>query len=78
MNYMMLWLNNDPKKALVDKIQEAARFYQEKYAYTPNCCRVPLGTLAPLSVLEVDGIRVTESRLVLKNHLEIGVEVERC
>ena len=48
MNTGMLWFDNDPKTALVVKIERAAEYYLKKYGRKPNLCLIhptALGTI---------------------------------
>ncbi len=36
----LLWYDNDPRRALEDKIGRAAQRYHEKYGHWPNTCYV--------------------------------------
>jgi len=36
----MLWFDNDPQRNLIEKIQQAADYYQQKYGSQPTLCFV--------------------------------------
>ncbi len=73
MNEGLLWFDADPKRALSEKIAQAADRYQHKYGRKPNLCYVnPL--MLPGGETGCNGVRVIPSRYVLKYHFWIGVE----
>lgn len=85
MNIGMLWFDNDRQVDLVTRIERAAIYYQSKYGQRPNLCYIhpcmaphksPQDQLqAPdLPVLKTGNILVRATRLVLPNHLWIGVD----
>jgi hypothetical protein len=36
----MLWYDNSPKTTIMDKIDEARQYYEEKFGFIPNLCFV--------------------------------------
>ncbi|PKN88166.1 MAG: hypothetical protein CVU46_01820 [Chloroflexi bacterium HGW-Chloroflexi-8] len=36
----MLWFDNDPQRNLIEKIHQAADYYQQKYGSQPTLCFV--------------------------------------
>lgn len=36
----MLWFDNDKKTSIPNKVEKAARYYQEKYGVNPDLCYV--------------------------------------
>jgi hypothetical protein len=50
MEFGLLWYDRDPKRALEDKIGQAAQRYRQKYGRWPNTCYVH-----PLTVADVAG-----------------------
>ena len=36
----MLWFDNDPQRKINEKINQAAKYYQQKYGSRPNLCFV--------------------------------------
>ena len=74
----MMWFDNDPKKNLELKIQQAADFYRKKYGCKPDICLVNPKTLVQSTeVLASDHkgkIKILLLRAVLPDHLWIGVE----
>ena len=76
MNTGMLWFDNNPKTDLSAKIRQAAAYYQQKYGTKPNLCFVH-PTLASKDPQSPTGILVKTNRLVLPNHLWIGVNEQK-
>ena len=66
----MLWFDNDPKKDLQQKIEEAACFYEHKYGQEPNFAELPLTA----SSVEVDGLTITRSKSMRPNYIWVGRE----
>lgn len=67
----MLWFDNDPRSDLPAKVIRAADYYQKKYGKKPEICFVH-----PSAVNEtqrMDGIEIRGSKMVLPNHLWIGL-----
>ena len=73
MNVGMLWFDNDPKKALDEKITQAAEFFKKKYGQAPDTCMVSPGMLTGAEH-QVVGVTVRQWRTVTPGHLWIGVE----
>jgi hypothetical protein len=72
MDIGMLWYDNDPKKALAEKVDQAASFYNKKYGKTPDLCFVhPSMTQDGRSQAGIVEIRASGS--VLPNYFWIGV-----
>jgi hypothetical protein len=40
MEFGLLWYDSDPQRALEEKIEQAARRYQQKFGRPPNLCYV--------------------------------------
>lgn len=67
----MLWFDNDPRTDLPAKVTQAADYYQKKYGKKPDVCFVH-----PSAVNEeqrYNGIAIRRSRMVLPNHLWVGL-----
>lgn len=73
MNTGMMWFDNDPKTALLEKIERAATYYREKYGRAPDICLVN-PKMMPEPELRAGRIVVQSQRLVLPGHLWIGVQ----
>ena len=46
MNVGMLWLDDDRKRSLDEKVNRAVEYYREKYGRMPEMCLVNKGMLA--------------------------------
>lgn len=68
----LLWFDDDPKKTLDVKIEQAAARYREKYGRTPNACYVSPATTVAES--KKPGLRVLPARGIRPNYLWIGVD----
>ncbi len=68
----MLWYDDDPKKTLETKIEQATARYVEKYGHRPNACYISaaLGT----TDAKKQGLRVIPARTLRPNYLWIGVD----
>ena len=73
MNTGMMWFDNDPKTALIEKIERAAAYYREKYGRVPDLCLVNPGMMSEPE-MHAGRIVVKSLRAVLPGHLWIGVE----
>lgn len=68
----MMWFNDDPKKSLFDKIQEATDYYVTKNnGQKPNLCLVNPGAFDPN--VEIEGMEIQQLRSILPGHLWIGM-----
>jgi hypothetical protein len=72
MDIGMLWLDDDKKSSLDDKIRKAADYYQEKYGQKPDICLVNQAMLA--NEKRVDAIQVQPAHNVLPNHFWVGIK----
>ena len=74
----MLWFDNDPKKSLDLKVQQAVDYYRHKYGRSPDLCLVNPGNLVktnpPAETLLAGRVTVRPFRSVLPGHLWIGME----
>ncbi len=55
----------------IELIQEAAKYYRQKYGKEPNCVHVNINEM-PAELIE--GIRIVGTRNVQPRHVWIGVE----
>lgn len=69
-NIGMLWYDDDDK-SMIEKIKDAAEFYQNKYGAKPNRAFVRDVEFDP--EMTIDGIEIRPSVLVARNHVWIGV-----
>jgi hypothetical protein len=75
----LLWYDNDPRRELAVKVEEAAQRYREKFGSTPNTCYVNQAELngqsAAIAVAGMPGaLRVLPARNILPHHFWIGIE----
>jgi hypothetical protein len=68
----MLWLDDDKKSSLDEKIRKAAAYYLEKYGQKPDICLVNQAMLGEEK--KVDAIQVQPANNVLPNHFWVGVK----
>ncbi len=68
----LLWFDNDPKRPLAAKIDEAARRYAEKFGRAPNTCFVNPAALEK-EVVQLEQLRVIGAHNILPNHFWLGV-----
>ena len=72
MNVGMLWLDDDKKRPLTEKVQRAADYYQEKYGHFPELCLVNSQALS--DERQVGKIKVQPVRTVLRDHFWLGMQ----
>jgi hypothetical protein len=72
----MLWLNNNPKMTLEEKISQAVDYYVKKYGRQPDLCLVHPSLLASGTEdpKPVKGVTIRPYRPVLPGHIWIGLE----
>lgn len=68
----LLWYDDDPRKTLEMKIEQAAARYHEKYGRVPNACYVSPSTTSTVMVKQ--GIRLIPARSIRPNYFWIGVD----
>ena len=71
----LLWFENDSKKALEQRVQEAMERYREKFGKAPNTCYIHPQDLNGHS-LSLEGMRVVAASTILRNHLWVGWDDE--
>lgn len=74
MDIGMLWHDDDPKRALSEKVSRAAAYYQAKYGAQPNVCYVN-PTLLTQDKAAPAGIQLRPARTVLPDHFWLGIDV---
>lgn len=67
----MLWFDGDEGRGLIEKVREACGYYEGKYGLKPNHCVVHADMLDG-GELEMEGVRVTGSKHMQRNHLWVG------
>jgi hypothetical protein len=65
----LLWYDADPRRPASQKIEDAARRYQERFGRAPNCCHLHPDEQASESKLHV----VANPRILL-HHYWVGVD----
>lgn len=68
----LLWYDDDPKRALEEKIARAVQRYREKFGRLPNTCYVNPATLGE-AVPRFGRVRVVAAPNILPHHFWIGV-----
>ena len=68
----MLWLDDDKRRSLEEKVRRAAEFYENKYGQCPNRCYVNKNMLAEEK--EVGHLWVKPAVNVLPHHFWIGIQ----
>lgn len=74
MNVGMLWLDDDQKRPLEEKVLRAVNYYQEKYGHLPELCLVNPQMLPQEK--EVGQVRVKPKNTVLIHHFWLGMNLE--
>ncbi len=83
----MLWFDDDPKRPLEEKIERAAKRYQEKYGEPPNLCYAnprTVGDAQPtinlkansgksVAAAHIPQVMLKQARSILPNHFWLGV-----
>ncbi len=69
----LLWYDNDPKKALEQRVREAMERYREKFGRAPNTCYIHPADLNGRT-LALEGVRVLAASNILRNHVWVGYD----
>ncbi len=76
MNVGMLWFDNDPRTALVAKVERAADYYRQKYGFNPDLCMVHPSMLpekrSEAGEAHSGKVVLRPNRAILPGHLWIG------
>lgn len=67
----MLWFDNDPHRKLIEKIQQAASYYQQKYGSQPTLCFVH-PKLQDIVFEMDDSLEVKFNQAISPDHIWIG------
>lgn len=73
----LLWFDDDPRRPLSAKIQDAALRYQEKFGTPPDTCFVNRAEVGGAEVVVPAGglsLRVVPSVRILAHHFWVGVD----
>lgn len=68
----LLWYDDDPRKSLESKIEQAAERYRQKYGRSPNACYVNPALVG--NGAGHTGLRVLPARSLRLNYLWIGID----
>jgi hypothetical protein len=72
MNVGMMWLDDDKRRSLEEKVQRAADHYREKYGRLPELCLVNTKMLGDAK--SIGKIKVIPIKTVLPYHFWLGME----
>jgi hypothetical protein len=70
----MLWFD-DSSRTMPEKVQRAATFYRDKFGRNPNLCLVNPES-CDIKEGVIAGVELRQARMVLPEHLWIGVDEE--
>lgn len=68
----MLWLDDDQKRTLEEKVRRAANYYREKYGQAPTLCFVNRQMIN--DDVQVGKIEVRPVRNIMPSHFWLGIE----
>ena len=68
----LLWFDDDPIRAMGDKVARAVQRYQLKYGHDPDVCYVHPGQIKEHE-LSVGPVKVLPAQMVLPHHFWLGV-----
>ena len=71
MRECLLWFDDDPRRRLEEKVQQAADRYRQKFGVAPDVCYVHAGTLDRAEV-RIGSLRVLPVTTVRPHHFWIG------
>jgi len=74
----LLWFDDDPRKALEDKVLRAAAHYEKKYGRSPELCYVHPSAFdgngnGKKRVKKAGDIEIRSGRMVLQHHFWLGL-----
>jgi hypothetical protein len=69
----MLWLDDDRRMAIDERVDRAVAYYRGKYGRKPNLCIVHPSTLGEEMYEGGQGVELRTSHSVLPDHLWLGV-----
>ena len=72
MNVGMLWLDDDAKRPLEEKVTRAVEYYEQKYGQLPELCLVNPAMLTQKR--EMGPIEIRPLRTVLLHHFWLGMK----
>ncbi len=68
----LLWYDDDPKRPWLQKVDDAARRYYEKFGIRPDTCYVNPETVPGEQALHGQ-VRIVQANVILPNHFWLGV-----
>ncbi len=73
----LLWLDNDPRRGIEEKVMRAVAYYRDKYGRQPNVCFVHPSMLEGNGngngKLKAGDVEVRPGRAILPDHFWVGV-----
>ena len=72
MNVGMLWLDDDKKRSLEEKVDRAVEYYREKYGRMPEMCLVNKEMLAEEK--KIGKVSVQPWTAILPHHFWVGMK----
>ena len=66
----MLWLDDDKRRSVDEKVRRAVAYYREKYGRQPDLCLVHKAALK--GERRIDAVQVQPARTVLPHHFWLG------
>jgi len=70
----MLWLDDDKKRHLDEKVRRAVAYYEQKYGRLPELCLVNAQEITDEK--KIDKVMVKPARAVLRHHFWLGMQAE--
>jgi len=67
----LLWFDDDPRRRVEEKIEQAAARYRQKFGVAPDICYVNAKAIEKAEIL-VGGVNVRRMPTVLPHHFWIG------
>jgi hypothetical protein len=75
----MLWYDDDPRRALADKVRLAVERYAQKYGHAPEVCYVldepGIGAQIEAAGKFAEDVKVLPAKSVLRWHFWLGMQV---
>jgi len=69
----LLWFDDNPTRAISDKVERAVQRYQQKFGHNPDVCYVHPAHLKEGELSLADGVKVLPAKSVLPHHFWLGV-----
>jgi hypothetical protein len=71
----LLWFDDNPTRAIGDKVERAVQRYQQKYGHNPDVCYVHPAHLKEGELSLADGVKVLPAKSVLPHHFWLGMQL---